>query len=275
VTEVEKVRGRDLAARLPIKVLTRIWQMLLKGIAEVQAAPKPLAAADMVLVRLCYAADLPTPDDLVRQLMDGTPASARPPSLPSGGGGGGAGGGPRAALSAVASVPRPAQSVAPGLASPVLASPTPARVMTGFPDIVALAIEKRDLPLKLALERFVRLVAFEDGRIDMALEPGAPQTLANDLSRKLTDWTSRRWVVVVASEPGAATLREQAEARQAEMLSGIRADPLVRAAMAKFPGAEIVDVRDNGADAVDAALPPAPSDADDFDADSAYTAEDI
>ena len=119
------------------------------------------------------------------------------------------------------------------------------RALASFAEVVALATEKRDLPLKLALERFVRLVAFEDGRLDIALEPGAPQTLANDLGRKLSDWTNRRWMVVVSSDPGAPTLRDQAEARQAEMLVGMRADPLVRAVMERFPGAEIVDVRDN------------------------------
>jgi DNA polymerase-3 subunit gamma/tau len=128
-----------------------------------------------------------------------------------------------------------------------------------------LAGEKRDLPLKLALERFVRLVAFEDGRIDLALAPGAPQPLVNDLSRKLSDWTNRRWLVVLSSKEGAPTLRERAKARQAEVLTGVRADPLVRAVLERFPGAEIVDVRENGPIAADVAALAAPEDGEDED----------
>jgi DNA polymerase III gamma and tau subunits C terminal. len=143
-----------------------------------------------------------------------------------------------------------------------------------FPDIVTLAMEKRDLPLKLALERFVRLVAFADGRLDIALEQGTPQSLVNDLSRKLSDWTNRRWLVVVSSEQGDVTLREQAEARQAAVLSGIRADPIVRAVMERFPGAEIVDVRDN-APIETQSLPPAPDDTLDSDDAEPYSADDI
>jgi DNA polymerase-3 subunit gamma/tau len=142
------------------------------------------------------------------------------------------------ALATTRAAPRPS-------AAPV-ATTLPSRAVPSFVDVVALAAEKRDLPLKLALERFVRLVAFEDGRIDIALESGAPQTLVNDLARKLSDWTNRRWLVVLSSDQGGPTLREQAEARQAEMLTGVRADPLVRAVLERFPGAEIVDVRDNG-----------------------------
>jgi DNA polymerase-3 subunit gamma/tau len=141
------------------------------------------------------------------------------------------------------------------------------RALASFEEVVALASERRDLPLKLALERFVRLVAFEDGRIDLALAEGAPQPLVNDLSRKLSDWTNRRWLVVLSTQEGAATLREQAQARQAEVMTGIRADPLVRAVLERFPGAEIVDVRENGPTAADAAIPPPVEDSDELDGD--------
>jgi DNA polymerase III subunit gamma/tau len=155
-----------------------------------------------------------------------------------------------------ATSPAPSSSAQPAQAERALAS---------FEEVVALAGEKRDLPLKLALERFVRLVAFEDGRIDLALAPGAPQPLVNDLSRKLSDWTNRRWLVVLSSKEGAPTLRERAEARQAEVLTGVRADPLVRAVLERFPGAEIVDVRENGPIAADVAALAAPEDGEDED----------
>jgi DNA polymerase-3 subunit gamma/tau len=264
VTEAERERGSALAGSLSMRVLTRLWQMLLKGVQEVQTAARPLAAAEMLLVRLCYAADLPTPDDLLRQLADlpPSPAGQGSPVAP--------------AAQAPRLAPAPATSARPALAAraepATQAVGAPVRTLASFTDIVALAMEKRDLPLKLAIERFVRLVSFENGRLEFALEPEAPQTLANEIGRKLSDWTNRRWMAVVSSEPGDKTLREQAEARQAAMLTGVRADPLVRAVMERFPGAEIVDVRDNEP-VVEAAVP---SDAGELTGDdSDYDADDI
>ncbi|WP_413990240.1 DNA polymerase III subunit gamma/tau [Labrys okinawensis] len=273
-TEVEKVRSTELAGKLSMKVLTRQWQMLLKGIPETQTAAKPLAAADMVLARLCYAADLPSPEELIRQLTENggslpTRSPAASPSAP-------APSAPRAQL--ITSVSQP----------PVHAQPQPMRIpqadsaaaalpireLASFAEVVALAQEKRDLPLKLSLERFVRLVAFADGRLDIALEQGSPAGLVNDLSRKLSDWTNKRWLVVISAERGESTLREQAEARQAAVLSGIRAHPLVRNVMERFPGAEIVDVRDNGPMATQS-LPPAPDENDERDDTESYSADDI
>ncbi|CAM5775943.1 DNA polymerase III subunit gamma/tau [Labrys miyagiensis] len=271
-TEVEKVRGSELAGRLSMKVLTRQWQMLLKGIPETQTAAKPLAAADMVLARLCYAADLPSPEELIRQLTEnGGTAPARSPSAPPSGPPPSA---PRAQL--ITSVAQPAIQSQPMRIpqADTAAAALPTRELASFAELVALAQEKRDLPLKLALERFVRLVAFADGRLDIALEQGSPQGLVNDLSRKLSDWTNKRWLVVISSERGESTLREQAEARQAAVLSGIRAHPFVRNVMERFPGAEIVDVRDNGPVATQS-LPPAPDDAADPDDAEPYSADDI
>ncbi|GLS17659.1 DNA polymerase III subunit gamma/tau [Labrys miyagiensis] len=271
-TEVEKVRGTELAGKLSMKVLTRQWQMLLKGIPETQTAAKPLAAADMVLARLCYAADLPSPEDLIRQLTDNggslparspapSPSAPAPPA-------------PRAQLiTSVAQPPMQAQPQ-PMRVPQADTAALPTRELANFAEVVALAQEKRDLPLKLSLERFVRLVAFADGRLDIALEQGTPQGFVNDLSRKLSDWTNKRWLVVISAERGEATLREQAEARQAAVLSGIRAHPLVRNVMERFPGAEIVDVRDNSP-VVTQSLPPAPDENDEPDDAEFYSADDI
>jgi len=109
--------------------------------------------------------------------------------------------------------------------------------------LIGLAAEKRDLSIKSALERDVRLVRFEDGTLEIALEAGARKTLIGELSKKLAVWTGRRWMVAVSAETGSPSLRAQAEMRKAEMKDGVRADPLVQAVMERFPGAEIVDVR--------------------------------
>ena len=119
----------------------------------------------------------------------------------------------------------------------------PALVIGRFEELIALAATKRDLGVKLALERDVRLVRCEDGRLEIRLELSAAKTLVNDLARKFSDWTGRRWMVVVSAEEGEATVKAQNDARQAELKIGLRADPLVQAVLARFPGAEIVDVR--------------------------------
>ena len=254
LSEGERTRGRAFAAKLSMRVLARAWQMLLKGIEEVANAGRPLAAAEMALVRIAYAADLPTPDEVIRSLGEG---SAR--------GNGGApvsGGQPpqRADYAARTETPRgegprgatrAALATAPAAAElqahqPLARSDVPntmARTLQSFADLVALAADKRDLGIKSALEREVRLVRFEDGRLEIALEASAPKSLTGELSKKLADWTGRRWMVIVSAEPGTPSLYAQAQTRKAELKDGVRGDPLVQAVLARFPGAEIVDVR--------------------------------
>ena len=249
LTEQERTRGRDFAAKLSMRVLARTWQMLLKGIEEVQEAGRPLASAEMVLVRIAYAADLPTPDEAIRLLADSSggngagstvaaQAPARPePQLRSEG----SRGAMRAAL-APAKVPIQVPGEVP--AADVDATPShQSTAVASFTALVALAGEKRDLAIKSSLERNVRLVRFEDGRIEIALEENAPKSLVGELSKKLADWTGRRWMVIVSSEPGMPSIYAQEQARKDELKDGVRDDPLVQAVLARFPGAEIVGVR--------------------------------
>jgi len=248
LSEAERTRGRDFAAKLSIRVLSRTWQMLLKGMTEVQVSGRPVAAAEMVLVRIAYAADLPTPDEVIRSLNG---ESAMPAPRPQGNGGG-ASAGPnasqsfaprfeaprgtaRAAVSPRAAEDPVAQLGASEQAQPMLSLGT-------FEEIIALVAEKRDIGTRMALERDVRLVRCEDGQLEIALEPSAPRTFVHDLQRKLTGWTGKRWIVVVSKEQGAATMREQADAQRAEVERGVQADPLVQAVLNRFPGAKIVGV---------------------------------
>jgi DNA polymerase-3 subunit gamma/tau len=264
LAEVERMRGRVFAGKLSMRVLARAWQMLLKGVAEVEAAARPVAAAEMVLVRMAYAANLPTPDEVIRSLDgDGGGSGSRP----QGNGGGvsqGAAAGAMERRDAGVRPPTPQAGVFPPRGAPqaalapmmqpagqpAIASVTagdpaaPPVVVSSFDALIALAAQKRDIGVKLALERDVRLVRFEDGRLEIAMEASAARTLVNDLSRKLSLWTNRRWMVVVSAEQGEPTVRAQADMRQAELKTGVRADPLVQAVLARFPGAEIVGVRE-------------------------------
>jgi DNA polymerase-3 subunit gamma/tau len=124
----------------------------------------------------------------------------------------------------------------PQAAAPVL------RIST-FPELVALAGEKRDLMTRAALEADVRLVKIEDGRLELAMERSASRTLINDLSRKLEQWTGRRWTVIVSNDQGQPTLRSQALVQQSQRERAAESDPRVQDVMARFPGAKVVEVR--------------------------------
>ncbi|MDO9058471.1 MAG: DNA polymerase III subunit gamma/tau [Bradyrhizobium sp.] len=247
--ETERVRARDFASKLSMRVLSRMWQMLLKGITEVQAATRPAAAAEMVLVRIAYVADMPTPDEAIRMLeQSGGASSAAASSSASA----------RAFSASTVSTMQPSAarassaprasaeaSARPQMMAPVSdAQAAPAAMkLASFPELVALAGDKRDLQTKAALESDVRLVRIEDGRLELALERSAPRTLVNDLSRKLEQWTGRRWTVIVSNEPGQATLRSQNEVQKNQRERAAEADPRVQEVLARFPGSRVVEVR--------------------------------
>jgi DNA polymerase-3 subunit gamma/tau len=247
LSEAERTRGRAFATQLSMRVLSRAWQMLLKGVAEVQSSGRPVAAAEMVLVRIAYAADLPTPDEAVRSLSEGGAAPTRPQG--NGGSAQAQGYAPRfeaprgSPRSSAAVSPRPADDPVARLDEPAAVAPTLS--VGSFEELIALAVEKRDIAAKMALERDVRLVRCEDGQLEIALEASAPKTLVHDLQRKLTGWTGKRWIVVVSKEEGAPTMRAQAEAQQAEIERGVQSDPLVQAVLNRFPGAKVVGVTQN------------------------------
>jgi DNA polymerase-3 subunit gamma/tau len=245
--ETERVRAREFAAKLSMRVLSRMWQMLLKGIAEVQTATRPAAAAEMVLVRIAYVADLPTPDEAIRMLdqnSGGTPVvsggAAPARTTPTA---------PVAQMSAAPmrtpSSPRSGAeaSARPQIAPAAQTDSAPVLRINSFPQLVALAGEKRDLLTKAAMEADMRLVRFEDGRLEVALERSAARGLVNDLSRKLELWTGRRWTVVISNEAGQPTLRSQNEQARNEHARAAEADPRVQEVLARFPGAKVIEVR--------------------------------
>ena len=244
--ETERVRAREFAAKLSMRVLSRMWQMLLKGITEVQTATRPAAAAEMVLVRIAYVADLPTPDEAIRMLEQngGSSPVVSPGAAPRGAPASTVSSMPSAPVRASSAAPRAEASARPQMAAPAEAAQSaPALRITSFPQLIALASEKRDVLTKAALEADVRLVRIEDGRLELALEPQAPRGLVTDLSRKLEQWTGRRWTVVVSNEAGQPTIRSQNEQARTSRERAAEADPRVQEVLARFPGAKVVEVR--------------------------------
>jgi DNA polymerase-3 subunit gamma/tau len=220
-----------VGASVSAGILARFWQLLLKAYEEVRRAPDAAAAAEMALIRLAYAADLPGPEEALKRLQSGEPPSGGP----SGGGGGGvamSGGGGGAMTNAVGrSAPQPQ----PGAeAAPVLRS---------FADVVALIERKRDITLKLDVERYVRPISFRPGAIEYEAAPGAPNNLAQRLVGRLKEWTGERWLIAAEGGGGAESAWEKQKREQREARAEIEADPFVRSVMDAFPGTEILGVR--------------------------------
>ncbi|PZO79710.1 MAG: DNA polymerase III subunit gamma/tau [Mesorhizobium amorphae] len=236
----ERMRGLAFSKTLSVSVLSRAWQMLLKGLGEVALAPRPASAAEMVLIRIAHAANLPTLDEALRHMEGGggttalsLPATPRP-APPLGAGPANGGGGGMAAAMARHAAPQAKPEPAPQETGPAVAS---------IADIVSLAETHRDMAFKIQVKRFVRPVRIEPGRIEVSFAADAPPTLANDLSVRLKNWTGRQWFVSVSRTEGGQTLAEQETARREEQLSDARADPTVAAILARFPGSKIIDVR--------------------------------
>ncbi|MDO8290379.1 MAG: DNA polymerase III subunit gamma/tau [Parvibaculum sp.] len=239
MSEIERVRGQDMASRLPIRVLSRVWQMLLKGIIEVSGAARPIAAAEMVLVRIAYVSEGPSPEELVEQLKGGGATTRSAPS----GASSGPSGGPRAQLRTVASASE-AEPRQPAVTQ--AASVATSAQFARFEDVVAYFRVQRDIRMQSALEAGVRLVRFDVGHIEIQPLANTSGDIARELSDKLTRASGQRWVVSIATAKAdaAPTLKEQAQTRDDALKADAASDPLVQAALAAFPGSKIVDVRD-------------------------------
>ena len=272
-TDAEARRGGEMAGKLSMPVLTRTWQLLLKGMGEIQVAPNPHAAAEMIVLRLVYAADLPTPGDLVKQLQGN--GSAQPtPSMPTGNGpsGGGRpamqGGGAAMAVARGEPMDTPMQAGQPM----AMAAPMPAAIPgpANYRELVKLFAEKKEGILEYHLAASARLVRFEPGVVEINPLPNAPSNLANRVGSLLSEWTGRRWVIGISSAPGEPTIAEVEQADKDAAMDSARANPAVQALMEAFPGATIVDVRDL------AAQPPPVEDAGaEESGEQTYPADDV
>ena len=232
----EAKRAAEMAAKLTVPTLTRTWQMLLKGLFEVRDAARPIAAAEMALIRLAYAADLPPTEKIVRELLDSSAAEQRAsrPSAP-------APPAPRAQTNSPSSSQPRTQAVS---ATALESAPQTGPTLRSLEDIAALAAAKGAAVLKVHIENDMHLLRLEGAQIEFRPSPRAPRSLAGDLAQKLKDWTGTRWVVTVAREGGAPTLSEQKNSTRAAKIEAVSQEPLVRAVLDRFPGAEIVAVRE-------------------------------
>lgn len=234
--EADATRAKAMADALAMNALTRSWSLLMKGLSETQIAPDPAAAGEMALIRLCFAADLPTPDEALKALKKNSSSGITSSPAPN--------------TATVSQQAPPVMAQAPVAASPVsppaMATPAPVApgtedvepVLNSFQDVVRLTGKMRDAKLRTELESYVHLVEFAPGNIELRLHDNAPADLAGRLTQRLKEWTRRQWLVTVnANADGAATLRD---ARYAE----VAAHPMVEKTMSLFPGAEITAIRE-------------------------------
>ncbi|MCK0126769.1 DNA polymerase III subunit gamma/tau [Gelidibacter sp. F2691] len=243
VSPDERTRGQQMAQALPMRVLARMWQMLLTSIEEVGRAPNAMMAAEMAVIRLTHVADLPSPEELVRKLKD-SPVPPAGPSGPSGGGGMPAGGGATTGASAVStqSMPSGPTGGATALAVATEAEPSLARYAR-FEDVVELIRTNRDVKMLVDVEGGVRLASYQPGRIEFTPSDSAPQDLAARLAQRLHGWTGVRWGVTLVNGCEAATITEIRDGEKLALEEEARAHPLVQAVIATFPKARITEIR--------------------------------
>ena len=233
----ERRRAVALAERLSVAILARAWQLLLKGLDELARAPNQAAAAEMVLIRLAYTADLPAPADIINALGGSAPRAGAKPALPP------AEKRPPAPVDALESAAEE-EGVSEDDIGPSDPAAAAVPILRTFADVVALVGEHREVKLRVHLEEHVSLVRFEPaGSIELHLLPGAPKELANELREKLNAWTDKRWMVALSKAPGAPAIGQAQRERQAAEIRDIAKHPAVAAVLQQFPDAQVTGVR--------------------------------
>jgi DNA polymerase III subunit gamma/tau len=193
------------ADQLSFPLLHRLWQLLLKGHEEVARASLPLECCDMALLRVLHGASMPDPGELARMLKSGEFALGAAPA---------------------------AQPAAPSEA------PAASAIPDSFAGLVAL-IGRNHIAVQSVLEDAFRIVYYEPGNIGYQLFGNLPPGFFEDLNRALLAETGMRWDVVISEGQAAPTLREQADQQQRDADFQILDSPLVKAALAAFPDAEV------------------------------------
>ena len=259
----ERERGLAMAQALPMRVLSRMWQMLLKALEEVAFAPNAMMAAEMAVIRLTHVSDLPDPETLVKKLMsEPRPSGGGSGGAPAGGGGGGAGMVHGAMRMAPAS-PARGPTMQGGQALALAQGQMP--VYATFDQVVALIREKRDMRLLMEVETSLKLAKYAPGRIEFEPAANAAPDLAARLSQRLQTWTGERWGVSIVSTGGAATIAQERDRAEEDQRAEVMENPLVQAVIAAFPGAKISEIRTAAAMQASAAIEALPEVEDEWD----------
>jgi DNA polymerase III subunit gamma/tau len=252
-TADELSRARDMATKLSMPTLGKTWQLLLKGLAEVNEAPNPQSAAEMVMIRLAYAADLPDPSDLIKRLKD-QPSVTGGSGMPQGGGYTPQGG--QTAYAQSSARVTGGSGGQPEMARAYAAEPVAAiqeqilPTLTTLEDITSLLDAHMEIMLSSQIYHFAHMVKLEHvnsgdnahGRLEMRIEPEASPRLSQDLGPVLRRITGQRWVVSLVNAGGAPTLAQQADALRRKELDEVSQTPLVENILRIFPEGRLVKI---------------------------------
>jgi DNA polymerase-3 subunit gamma/tau len=249
-----------MAEALPMRALTRMWQMLLKALEEVAVAPNAMMAAEMAVIRLTHVADLPSPEDLVRRLNDATPPPTGPAPAPR------SQNAPAPGRAPVQQAPHQASSSPGGGATALAVQPVEALARNAtFGQVMDLIAANRDMTLKIEVEDHLRLARYTPGRIEFTPTDAAPRDLAARLGQRLQAWTGVRWGVSVVPGCTEPTLSEIRDADRLADEARARECPLVQAVLTAFPGARVEVKPPPEAEALTQALPEVDEEWDPFE----------
>ena len=237
MAEAESEALQKIADDTPLSHLARAWQILLKGHGEVMRAPDPRAAADMVLIRLAYAANLPTPSEVVKKLTNapGADAPASTPPAPA------ATPAESSAESPAETAPPPPESSAesPPPESPPPESPPPESPPTSISAMAELFSARGEMILAGQLTTRIKPITLESGRFIFSADPPFEPAVPKKIGACLRQWTGMAWEVEMVAEGGEATLDEQANQAADAVRQKFAEEPIVKAALEKFDGAKI------------------------------------
>jgi DNA polymerase-3 subunit gamma/tau len=259
----ERARGATLSEQLAMRVLTRMWQMLLKALDEVAQAPNSMMAAEMAIIRLTHVADLPSPEELIKKLQNSSP----PPVPPSGGTSGVSAGIVTNAQSntMVTSASTGGPTASLGSAQPATKTVSALAHYATFDAVVDLVRSQRDVKLLVEVESCIRLVSYQPGRIEFTPTSDAPSDLSQRLGGALQRWTGARWAIILSNMGTAATITEDRTAAEDAIKAEAQQHPLMQAAIASFPNAKIIDIRTAAEITADAELDALPEVEDEWD----------
>ena len=263
VSPDERARGATLSEQLAMRVLTRMWQMLLKALDEVALAPNSMMAAEMAIIRLTHVADLPSPEELIKKLQNFSP----PPVPPSGGTSGVSAGIVTNAQSntMVTSASTGGPTASLGSAQPATKTVSALAHYATFDAVVDLVRSQRDVKLLVEVESCIRLVSYQPGRIEFTPTSDAPSDLSQRLGGALQRWTGERWAIILSNTGTAITIAEDRTAAEDAIKAEAQQHPLMQAAMASFPNANIIDIRTTAEITADAELDALPEVEDEWD----------
>ena len=236
ITPDERTRGIEMSKTLSMRALTRMWQMLLKSLGEITIAPSPIMAAEMIIIRLTHAADLPPTDELIKTIESKLRPDRNEKKFEN----------PQKPLDTSSANNELTKAKHNNSSNLKIATAVDEEVgifnYMKFDHVLELIKQKRDVKLLIDIESGLRLVSYRPGYIEFTPTDLAPANLAQRLSNRLKEWTGIRWAVSVVQDGEAQTIIEKKERNAKELETEAYSHPFVKEALVQFPAARIVNV---------------------------------